>query len=58
MDVSVLEKLSLLAALAIAVIYLWRGYVAARDETIAELRKQNAALLVDLERCLGDETRV
>lgn len=43
-----LEKLTLLAALALAVVYLWRGYTAARDETIRVLREENSILRAKL----------
>lgn len=38
------EKVTLVMALAIAVMYLWKAYTAARDETIKELKAEIEAL--------------
>ncbi len=38
------EKITLVAALALAVVYLWKAYTGARDETIKELKAEIEAL--------------
>lgn len=38
------EKITLVAALGLAVVYLWKAYTAARDETIKELKAEIEAL--------------
>lgn len=40
MDATAIEKITFLGALLVAVVYLWRAYSAARDETIAALRDE------------------
>ena len=40
MTPEIIEKLTLVGALVVAVVYLWRAYQAAIDKTIAELKEE------------------
>lgn len=44
MSMDAVEKITLVAALAVAVVYLWKAYQGARDETIKELKAEIEAL--------------
>ncbi len=49
----VVEKLTLIAALAIAVVYLWKAYTGARDETIKALQAEIESLRKIVQECEG-----